>query len=92
MPLERQQFGMRALLDDPSVTDVLIDGPGEVLVERAGGLAPSGLILRRPEIDALIEFASNIPSNSMRMRAVELYNQARRYYAAQAGSQTETLP
>jgi pilus assembly protein CpaF len=44
-----------ALLDDPSVTDVLIDGPGEVLVERAGGLAPSGLILRRPEIDALIE-------------------------------------
>lgn len=35
------------------------------------------------EIDALIDFASNIPSDSMRKRALKLYHEARRYYAAQ---------
>jgi hypothetical protein len=44
------------------------------------------------EIDALIEFAPNIPSDAMRQRALRLYSQARQYYAAQAGNQTETPP
>jgi len=37
------------------------------------------------EIDALIRFAPQIPSDSMRRRALELYGEARRYYAAQTG-------
>jgi hypothetical protein len=41
------------------------------------------------EIDALIEFAPNIPSDSMQQRALKAYHEARRYYAAQAGSPTE---
>jgi hypothetical protein len=44
------------------------------------------------EIDALIEFAPNIPSDAMRQRALKLYNEARRHYAVQAGNQMETLP
>jgi hypothetical protein len=44
------------------------------------------------EIDALIEFASNIPSESMRRRAQKLYNQARQYYAAQTGDQINRTP
>jgi hypothetical protein len=38
------------------------------------------------EIDALIQFAPNIPSDSMRQRALERYRKARQYYAAQAGA------
>lgn len=56
--LARELLGLGevgGLLDDPLVTDVLIDGPGEVLIERSGGLIRSGLILRRHEITALIE-------------------------------------
>lgn len=41
------------------------------------------------EIDALIEFAPNIPSDSMQQQALKSYNEARRYYAAQAGDQAE---
>ena len=41
------------------------------------------------EIDALIEFAPNIPSDAMQQRALKSYNEARRYYAAQAGSPTK---
>jgi hypothetical protein len=41
------------------------------------------------EIDALIEFAPNIPSDAMRQRALKSYNEARRYYAAQAAGPTE---
>ena len=37
------------------------------------------------EIDALIEFAPDIPSRSMQRRALKLYDDARRFYAAQAG-------
>ena len=44
------------------------------------------------EIDRLIEFAPNIPSDAMRQRALRLYSQARRYYAAQTVNQTETPP
>ena len=36
---------LQALLDDPDVTDVLVNGPRDVWVERAGRLAPRG---RRP--------------------------------------------
>lgn len=56
--LARELLGLGevgALLEDHLVTDVLIDGPGEVLLERAGRLVRSGLFLRRNEIDALIE-------------------------------------
>jgi hypothetical protein len=35
------------------------------------------------EIDALIKFVPNIPSPSLRQRALETYHEARRYYAAQ---------
>ena len=38
------------------------------------------------EIDALIEFAPNIPSDTMRQRALKLYRQAREYYAVQIGN------
>jgi hypothetical protein len=37
------------------------------------------------EIDALIEFAPNIPSESLRQRALKMYREARKYYAAQTG-------
>lgn len=44
------------------------------------------------EIDALINFAPNIPSDSMQRRALKRYHQARTYFAAQVGTQRETLP
>jgi len=44
------------------------------------------------EIDALIEFAPNIPSDSMRQRALKLYNEARQYYAAQTNDRTKGVP
>ena len=44
------------------------------------------------EIDALIEFAPNIPSDSMRQRALKLYNEARQYYTAQTGDRTKGGP
>jgi len=44
------------------------------------------------EIDALIEFALNIPSDSMRQRALKLYNEARQYYAAQTGDRMNRTP
>jgi hypothetical protein len=44
------------------------------------------------EIDGLIEFAPNIPSNSMRQRALKLYNEARQYYAAQTGERMRIAP
>ncbi|WP_448062199.1 TadA family conjugal transfer-associated ATPase [Cellulomonas hominis] len=40
---------LQALLDDAAVTDVLVNGPDEVWVERAGELARTGLRLGGPE-------------------------------------------
>jgi hypothetical protein len=44
------------------------------------------------EIDELIELAPNIPSGSMRQRALKRYNEARQYYAAQTGDPTRSTP
>lgn len=46
---------MQVLLEDPDVTDVLANGPGEVWVERAGQLRPSGVVVSAPEIHHAIE-------------------------------------
>ena len=46
---------MQELLDAPDVTDVLVNGPGEVWVERAGRLQRSGVVIDRPAIDRAIE-------------------------------------
>lgn len=43
------------LLADPDVTEIMVNGPGEVWVERHGCLARSGLVIDRPSIDALVE-------------------------------------
>jgi pilus assembly protein CpaF len=47
-PLER-------CLADPSVTEVMVNGPGEVWVERHGALARTGIELDQPGIDLLVE-------------------------------------
>jgi pilus assembly protein CpaF len=41
---------LQALLDDPEVSDVLVNGPGPVWVERAGLLEPTGVRVERQEI------------------------------------------
>ncbi len=46
---------LQALLDDPSVSDVLVNGPGDVWVERAGRLESSGVVVSRREIDRAVE-------------------------------------
>ena len=46
---------IQALLDDPAVTDVLVNGPGEVWVERAGHLDRAGVVLTGAEIDRAVE-------------------------------------
>ncbi len=46
---------IQALLDDDRVTDVLVNGPGEVWVERDGVLRPSGVVVDAPAIDRAIE-------------------------------------
>lgn len=43
------------LLGDPAVTDVLVNGPGEVWVERAGRLEPTGIELDRAAVARAIE-------------------------------------
>lgn len=43
------------LLADPDVTDVLVNGPGQVWRERTGRMERTGLWLRRSDIDAAIE-------------------------------------
>jgi pilus assembly protein CpaF len=49
-------FGpLEPLLADPEVSDVLVNGPGEVWVERHGCLARSGLVIDRDAFDALVE-------------------------------------
>lgn len=46
---------LEPLLEDPLITDVLVNGPGPVWVERAGVLEITGVVLDRPTIDLLIE-------------------------------------
>ena len=56
--LARDLLGMgtiEVLLDDPDITDVLVNGPGEVWVERAGRLESSGLEVDRSEILRMID-------------------------------------
>jgi pilus assembly protein CpaF len=46
---------LEPLLADPTVNDVLINGPGPVWVERAGGLQRTMVEVDRPAIDLLVE-------------------------------------
>lgn len=46
---------IQELLDDPSVTDVLVNGPGPVWVERHGRLEPSGTNVDDAQIRTAIE-------------------------------------
>lgn len=43
------------LLADPAVTDVLVNGPGPVWVERAGRIEATDVVLDRSTIDLLVE-------------------------------------
>ena len=43
------------LLADPGVTDVLVNGPGPVWVERAGRLEQTGVVVDRAAIDRYVE-------------------------------------
>ena len=43
------------ILSDPDVSEVMINGPGQVWIERAGALECPGLTLDREEIDHLVE-------------------------------------
>jgi len=43
------------VLGDASVNEVMVNGPGEVWVERDGRLQPSGLVVSRAEIQVTIE-------------------------------------
>ena len=44
-----------ALLEDPDVADVLVNGPGPVWVERRGGLEPTSVVVDRGQIARWIE-------------------------------------
>ena len=46
---------IQRLLDDEQISDVLVNGPGEVWVERTGRLELSGVILDRAAVDRAIE-------------------------------------
>jgi pilus assembly protein CpaF len=46
---------LEPLLADPAVSDVLVNGPGQVWVERAGRLRRTDIVLDRSAIDLLIE-------------------------------------
>src|SRR5215207_4993976 len=46
---------LEPLLADPAVTDVLVNGPGAVWVERAGRLASTPVVLDRKAIALLVE-------------------------------------
>jgi len=51
---------VEGLLHDDDVTDVLVDGPGEVMVERGGCLEPSGLVLDVDGVATLVEQLARI--------------------------------
>lgn len=46
---------LEPLLRDPDVTDVMVNGPGPVWVERSGGLVETQVVLDRAQIDLLVE-------------------------------------
>jgi pilus assembly protein CpaF len=46
---------LEPLLADPAVSDILVNGPGAVWVERAGRIASTQVTLDRPAIDLLVE-------------------------------------
>jgi pilus assembly protein CpaF len=46
---------LQHLLDDPEVSDVMVNGPGQVWVERAGRLERSGVAVDRDEIERYVE-------------------------------------
>ena len=46
---------LEALLADPQVTDVLVNGPGRVWVDRGGAMERTEISLGRAEIDLLVE-------------------------------------
>ncbi len=46
---------LESLLDDPAVTDVLVNGPGPVWVERHGRLERTDLVLDRSQIERAVE-------------------------------------
>jgi pilus assembly protein CpaF len=46
---------LQRLLDDPEVTDVLANGPGEVWVERLGVLQRAGVVVDREDIERAVE-------------------------------------
>ena len=49
-------FGaLQPLLDDPSVSEVMANGPGVVWTERDGVLAPTGVVLDEPALARIIE-------------------------------------
>ena len=45
---------LEPLLADPAVTEVMVNGPGDVWVERSGRLVRTTIAWTRPTIDALI--------------------------------------
>jgi len=46
---------LEPLMADPAISDVLVNGPGPVWVERAGGLQRTDVALSRAAIDLLVE-------------------------------------
>ena len=46
---------IQALLDDPEVSDVLVNGPGAIWVERAGQLECTAVVLTEAEIERAVE-------------------------------------
>jgi pilus assembly protein CpaF len=46
---------LEPLLADPSVTEVMVNGPGEVWIERNGTLAPTSVVVDEPTIALLVE-------------------------------------
>lgn len=63
-------FGpLQALLDDPDVTDVLVNGPNDVFVERCGRLMRVGVAFRDPS--ALAELVHRIAASVGRELTIE---------------------
>jgi pilus assembly protein CpaF len=46
---------LEPLLSDPAVTDLMVNGTGDVWIERLGALECTGLVLAAPEVERLIE-------------------------------------
>ena len=50
------RFGpLEPLLTDPSVTEIMVNGPGPVWVERAGELEQTDVVITRASLDAVLE-------------------------------------